>query len=219
MYNGTQGTKKERKQQHKQHTNKTGPTTLKPVDTRLRTCRKALMCADLRCWLNLRGSAWYTPGGGEPVVTPPKYAQQVQDARDKQTHRSGIKTHNTSVPQGVADFRSMKNTYEFVLPLCVISIPDDLETQRVNLQREWYPKRVGWPGAQSAPPVQERTKPPTVFGETSAGSLPDNTQEAESMHSNQRSTHAVEVGHKKDKHTQKKKAQARKSARDVKTAL
>eukprot|EP01006_Ploeotia_vitrea_P051780 TRINITY_DN67602_c10_g2_i2.p1 TRINITY_DN67602_c10_g2~~TRINITY_DN67602_c10_g2_i2.p1 ORF type:complete len:604 (-),score=45.32 TRINITY_DN67602_c10_g2_i2:69-1637(-) len=223
MYNGTHGTKKERKEQHKQHTKQTGPTTLKPVDARLRTCRKALMCADLHCW-SPGHRPWYTPGGGEPVVTPPQYAQQVQDAKDKQNvHHSGFKDHHVSLPKTVADWRSMKNTYDFVIPLCVISIPDDFETQRLNLQREWYPDRIGLPGASKLSVTERtKTKPPTVFCKTPE-STPDNAHvEAESLDSHQSQDagqHGTEAGHKKDKHTEKKKTQARQWARDAKTGL
>eukprot|EP01006_Ploeotia_vitrea_P051783 TRINITY_DN67602_c10_g4_i1.p1 TRINITY_DN67602_c10_g4~~TRINITY_DN67602_c10_g4_i1.p1 ORF type:complete len:624 (-),score=61.38 TRINITY_DN67602_c10_g4_i1:123-1751(-) len=221
MYNGAHGTKQERKQQHKQH-KETGPKTLKGVDPRLRTCRKVLMCADCFCWrppVKTQGYAHhqnprYTPGGGEPVITPPSWAQQVQDAKDKQTHHSGFKDHHAPLPPGVADLRSMKNTYEFVVPLCVISIPDDFETQRLNLMREWYPERCGWPGRQSAPPVPETEHtPPTVFADTPE-SLPDNAQEeSEEMPTE------IAHSHKHDKHAGKKKTQARKWARDAKTGV
>eukprot|EP01006_Ploeotia_vitrea_P019903 TRINITY_DN52160_c0_g1_i1.p1 TRINITY_DN52160_c0_g1~~TRINITY_DN52160_c0_g1_i1.p1 ORF type:complete len:216 (+),score=24.44 TRINITY_DN52160_c0_g1_i1:50-649(+) len=186
--------------------------------------RRALMLYRLSCWTRgYHGPGCsrppkYLEGAGEPVLLPPTWATCLEDAKStqQQTDLRGHgqhKHHHTPAAKSVDMEFGKRNTYEFALPICVITVPDDWDLRRV----EFVPALLGKPWPEQDAPL---ATVPTVAADSPAVEFDKQIVTQHEQHSpvNQTEEACNKKPQRKTKNEAKKQAQARQHARDAKLA-
>eukprot|EP01006_Ploeotia_vitrea_P021487 TRINITY_DN53884_c1_g2_i1.p1 TRINITY_DN53884_c1_g2~~TRINITY_DN53884_c1_g2_i1.p1 ORF type:complete len:513 (-),score=43.83 TRINITY_DN53884_c1_g2_i1:21-1559(-) len=110
--------------------------------------RRALMCARWQGWHEWRKPRWTGSNGrygyqarydrkvtmhaeaDAPVVAPPEH-----EAHKEVAHQRHHQHKNHTVPSGDTHelTHSMQNTHDFLLPICILTIPEDWDLNRINI--------------------------------------------------------------------------------------